>query len=147
MVKHNAGLALPNDDFFEDFQKLANGQLYKVSVTKPRNYQFHKKFFSLLQAGYELWEPPRTPTDWGTPEKDFETFRNDVTCLAGFRKLVFKANGEFRMVAESISFAKMDETRFQLLYNKVHQVILDTCCPHISESELDEATNRIMGYL
>ncbi|EIV7025273.1 DUF1367 family protein [Salmonella enterica] len=41
----------------EILQLLPTGQLLTGEFRKPRNYAFHKKFFSLLSLGYHYWTP------------------------------------------------------------------------------------------
>lgn len=38
-------------------QQLPNGQFLEMEYKTPRNYEFHKKFFALLNMGFEYWTP------------------------------------------------------------------------------------------
>lgn len=41
-----AGMFLiPESISSDEYAELKDGEVYKVTLTKPRNYKFHKKFF------------------------------------------------------------------------------------------------------
>lgn len=125
--------------------KNKTGQVVHADFKKIRNYEFHKKWFALLQIGFENWEPPPTDTKWGTPEKNFDRFRKDVTILAGFYDLVHRLDGSFRIQAKSVSFAKMTAKEFQELYSKT----IDVLIKHVYQQSLsaDELNNIVNKYL
>lgn len=41
----------------EQLQRVRTGEIISCEFTKPRNPQFHRKFFALLNLAYEYWEP------------------------------------------------------------------------------------------
>lgn len=98
----------------DEKRKLKIGETYEVEIKHPRNYQFHKKFFALLNIGWE-----------NTPEVDmpFETYRRWVTMRAGFYKVYHTPKGEL-YEPQSIAFSAMDEDSFEEVYNRVLDVIL-----------------------
>ena len=54
-----------------------------------------------------------------------ETFREHLLIVSGFSEPLYDINGEkFLERAKSISFAKMDEPAFDIVYNKVLDTIL-----------------------
>ena len=61
----------------EEKRKLKIGEKYQGEVKRPRNYQFNKKFFALLNIGWET-------TDVEMP---FDTYRRWVTMRAGIYKV------------------------------------------------------------
>lgn len=97
----------------EEKRKLKIGETYQVEVKRPRNYQFHKKFFALLNIGWEN-------TDVDMP---FETYRRWVTMRAGFYKVYHTPKGEL-YEPESIAFSNMDDDTFSEVYDRVLNVIL-----------------------
>lgn len=97
----------------EEKRKLKIGETYQVEVKRPRNYQFHKKFFALLNIGWEN-------TDVDMP---FETYRRWVTMRAGFYKVYHTPKGEL-YEPESISFSSMDDDTFSEVYDRVLNIIL-----------------------
>ena len=97
----------------DEKRKLKIGETYQVEVKRPRNYQFHKKFFALLNIGWEN-------TDVEMP---FDTYRRWVTMRAGFYKVYHTPKGEL-YEPESISFSNMDEDTFSEVYDRVLSIIL-----------------------
>ena len=114
LVKTNEGSFIPayNSDH-ELAQKIKPGEIVQGKITRPRNVEFHRKFYALLNLGFSNQEQI----------EDFESFRAWVTMKAGFHKRVVTDSGEFYL-PKSISFAKMDEIEFADLYSKVLDVLL-----------------------
>lgn len=56
--KTHQNILIPADPGTSDFLRLVRvGQLLSGDFTRPRNYTFHKRFFSLLNLGYHYWTP------------------------------------------------------------------------------------------
>ena len=70
-----------------------------VKITKPRNVGFHRKFFALMDIGFENQEKYDT----------LEAFRKEVVMRAGWFVEHHHLTGKISYEAKSISFAKMDE--------------------------------------
>lgn len=114
---------------------------------KKRNYKFHKKLFALLDIGFDAFEPP-TQEYKGLPvQKNFKRFRKDVTIAAGFYEAVADINGNVRLEAKSISFAKMEENEFEQLYSKVADVLLQKVLKNYTRPDLDRVVNNILGMV
>ena len=116
---------VPWDDATREWMETKRDGTYLVAdVVAPRNYEFHKKFFALLNATFPLWEPAPLP-DGTEVTKDFDQYREDVTILAGHFRQVFSASGNaFVIRAKSISFAAMDEEQFKRFYDAALNAIL-----------------------
>lgn len=58
LIKINADTLAPvNVEAREYLARLKNGVWLNCEIRQQRNYQFHKKLFSLLQLGFEYWTP------------------------------------------------------------------------------------------
>jgi hypothetical protein len=116
MVKGLGGKFTPaHETDLEIAKQLKQGDVYKFTFTKPRNYQFHKKFFALIKLVFENQNH----------YKNIDDLRHDLTVEAGFK--IEKTNqytGEVRYIAESISFASMDEIEFSRLYQKMLDTVI-----------------------
>ena len=141
-LKKSGMFLIPESISSDEYAELKEGEVYKVTLTKPRNYKFHKKFFSLIKAAYELWQPIETDN----VQKSFDVFRSDITVLCGYYDQVFTIGGGFKLVAKSTSFARMSEETFGKLFNTAIQVILDNVLKNYTRSDLDRAVNIILGY-
>lgn len=135
--------AFPADE--EIFERIKRGHV-TVEIKQPRNPKFHKKYFALLNVGFDLWEPGEISSKHGTPEKNFDQFREDITILAGYYESSIRLNGEVRIVAKSISFAKMDDVEFDKLYNTIIDVLIKHVCVRASKEDINQAADLIIGF-
>lgn len=148
--KVQGGTLVPdNDEAVEWLQKVKNGDVVAAEVTRPRNYLFHKRYFALLNLGFDAWEP-QLPEHNGMPVvKNFERFRKDVAIASGFYELTVNIKGETRAEAKSISFASMKEDEFDQLYQKTITLFLSKyqiLCNYRDAAEVDDVINKILGF-
>lgn len=130
-------------------RNLRFGQAVKASIVQPRNVKFHRKFFALLNLGFEYWEPAETAWNGIPAEKNFERFRKDVLILAGFHDVVVNIRGESRVEAKSISFARMDEDEFSRVYQAVFNVIWTRVLRHVqgfTPELMENAVSQLLGF-
>jgi hypothetical protein len=109
------GLIPLYEDDLEEKKKLKIGEVYKVNVVKPRNYQFLKKFMALIKIGCENSKNVDMPV---------EVYRKYATMKAGFVDIYTTPKGKFAD-AQSIAFANMAEDEFQEVYNRVLDFIVE----------------------
>lgn len=59
LIKHQSGFLLPVTPESVDFvqSKIKLGAVLVAEFTKVRNPAFHRRFFALLNLGFEYWEP------------------------------------------------------------------------------------------
>ena len=117
---------------------LKAGQLVEVDITKPRNYEFHKKYFALINYAYENWDIEEIDA-----AKNFGRFRDDITILAGYYEKYYRTDGSVRIEAKSISFASMEQQEFDALYSKTLDVLLAKILP----SHTQDDVNQILGFM
>ena len=110
-----------------------------------RNVAFHRKYFALLNIGFDNWEPGEINSKYGVPEKNFKRFREDIAIMCGYFHLVTRLDKTCRPEADSISFAKMDQETFADLYSKT----IDVLIKHVYRQEIDaDKLNEIVeSYL
>lgn len=129
--------------------RLEPGELLQVEAVIPRNPKYHRKFFALLQVGFDAWDAGRKRKTYKGREvtKNFERFREDVTILAGYYEQTFDLRGKMRLQAKSISFAKMEDAEFEQLYSSVVDVLLvHVLTKYANREELDAVVERVMGF-
>lgn len=125
------------------------GEVIEIEAKLPRNSRFHRKFFALLNLGFEHWEPGRKHKQYkGMPvAKNFDHFRKEVTIIAGFYEQTFDLDGNMKLEAKSISFASMEEPEFEEVYSAVMNVLLDKVFSRYSgRAEVDQIIEKIMGF-
>lgn len=130
--------------------RLEPGEMAEAEMIFPRNYRFHRKFFALLNLGFESWEPTRKRKSYRGMliEKNFDQFREDITILSGFYTQTFDLNGRMTLRAKSISFSNMDDDEFSRVYSSVADVLLrNVLTTYSGRDELDSVVDRIIGFL
>lgn len=128
-------------------KKWAIGEVKRGQFTNPRNYEFHKKFFAMLNIGFDAWEPPELEYKGLPAQKSFDRFRKDVTIAAGFYDVNVNLKGEVRAEAKSISFAKMEQHEFEEVYSKVADVLLQKVLLTYTRADLDRVVMDIMRFV
>lgn len=150
LTKLQGGILAPANPATEDaIGRLKLGQVIHADFKKMRNYKFHKKLFALLNFAYDHWEPEKfDDPKWGgvAPQKTFDRFRQDVAILAGFFDATYRLDGSVRIEAKSISFGKMSEDDFAILYDKTINVILKKILVNYDKEELDRVVNNLLGF-
>ncbi len=120
----------------EQFDKLKNGQIYKIKATKERDKGYHRKVMSMLRCAFDYWDPdPDKLPEGVVAAKDFDVFRHDLTKAAGFYDTVWHLDGTFEIKAKSIAFDKMDQPEFEEVAEAYIQVIMNSpeICPQQPE--------------
>ena len=72
-----------------------------------------------------------------------------MTILAGFYKAVYNARGEVRLEAENLSFASMDDERFEQVCRAVPAVVWNRVLRakgYASEEEEERIVNRLLEF-
>jgi len=147
LTKSQLGLFPSDAETQAWYDKIKSGEVVRGEFKKVRNYPFLKKYFALLNVGFDNWEPGPVTSKHGWPEKNFERFRSDIIILCGYYDTVIRLDGSVRIEAQSVSFAKMTEEQFSELYNKTINVLLK----HVYDSNmtaeaLDNIVNAYMSF-
>ena len=128
----NNNRLIPEHD--SDYQKLKGinrDVIYKLVITRPRNYLFLKKFFALLNLAYENQDV----------FNNLDDMRDWLTMKAGFYTRVNTPTGEI-FKPKSISFAGMQEDEFENVYNRV----MDEICQWLDLTN-EDLENEIINFM
>lgn len=114
------GLVPMYDSDYEEKKRLKVGDTVLCDIKRPRNYEFHKKFFALVRLAFDnLPECLHHALNIYSEEDMLLSLKIDLglcsTVRYGFREVI---------KAGSISFAAMDESAFERFYNRCIDVIL-----------------------
>lgn len=143
------GYVPADEESMQTHKKHKLGEVYHGDFKGERNNKFHRKFFALLNVGFEAWcETDRKATYKDTVvEPNFERFRKDVTIMAGYYDATFNVRGEVRLEAKSIKFTKMDQEEFERLYSKTIDVIIGKVLPsgRYTKEQLNEVVMQVIG--
>lgn len=126
--------------------RLKIGGKMRADVRSMRNYEHHKKFFALIDTAFDWWEPRGVEYKGEVVAKNKDRFRKDVLILSGYGYPVVNIRGEVRMEAESISFANMEQEKFDAVYDACLQTILDKVLSRNDERRLNEAVEAVMSF-
>lgn len=148
LIKTQQGAFIPFDDnHAEACKRFKVGATIRAKVATMRNPKFHRKFFAMLDVGFDAWEPPESEHRGLPVQKNRERFRKDCIIAAGFYEPVANINGDVRAEAKSISFARMDDAEFEQVYSAVADVLLQRVLRNYTRADLDEVVDRIMGFV
>ena len=104
------------DSDYELAKKIKPNEVYEYEFKKTRNIKFHRKFFALVNLCFSNQET----------FNNIEHLRKELIICSGHYELIFDLeSGTQKKEALSISFASMDETAFNTLYNDVLDVICE----------------------
>lgn len=134
----------------EKLKRFKVGAIIRADVAQMRNYEYHKKWFSLVTLAFDAWTETAPGLEYkGIPvERNFKRFRKDVTILAGYYTPVYDVRGNIHLEAKSISFSSMSQEEFESLFSKTIDVILKHILPkgRYTEKELRDTVEMVMGY-
>lgn len=108
------------DSDYDEKQRLKVGDTVLCSIKRPRNYEFHKKFFALLRLTVtNLPHLIQQQMQIFTEEDMLDCLKVELglytTVLHGGKQIIKTG---------SISFAKMDESEFERFFQRSVDVIL-----------------------
>lgn len=114
------GLVPMYDSDLEEKKRLRVGENVLCTIRKPRNYEFHKKFFALVRLTFD-----------NLPEHlvrmlNVQSEQDMLTCIKidlGLYTIAWHARRPV-LKEGSISFAAMDETEFQKFYSRCVDIVL-----------------------
>ena len=151
MVKTAGGQLAPlADDDAEALRSIKLGHVVECKIVKKRNPVFHRKWWALMQTGYEAWTETAGRVEYqGQPVRpNFDRFRKDITILAGYYEPTFDINDGVHLQAKSISFSSMEEPEFEQLYSACIDVILERILTKqgYTEESLREHVDRVLLF-
>lgn len=150
VIKTPQGALIPADSqTAERLGKVKTGQGIRLKGTRMRNYQFHKKWWALVEFAFDHWEPAALDDPrWKgvTPEKSLDRFRKDLTILAGHYEASYRLDGSVRIEAKSVSFARMDQEEFERLYSDTINAVLKHVLTNYDRDKLDAVVEQLLRF-
>ena len=133
-----AGLVPMYDSDYDEKKRLKEGETVMCTVRKPRNYSFHKKFFALVRLTFNnLPERLVRMLNIRSEEDMLDAYKLEL----GLYTLVWHGRRPVVKLG-SISFAAMDETKFQKFYDRCVDITITTFLRGISRQDLIEEVER-----
>lgn len=145
LIKHQSGLLAPSGEGdAEILERWKKGEVIRVKAARMRKGWRHRKFFTLLDVGFEAWEPPDESCNGMPVQKNRERFRKDIIIATGRYDVVLGIDGTAKLEAKSMSFSSMDDLEFEQLYSDTVNVILEKILTHYTREDLDERVQRVL---
>lgn len=115
------GLVPMYDSDLDKKKRLKVGSIVRCTVSNPRNYEFHKKFFALVRLTFDNL-PLGLVEKWQIHNEDdmLKRFKYDLN----YYTTRINSNGEKEIEYQSISFAKMEQYEFEHFYNLCIDLVL-----------------------
>lgn len=140
-LRHGCELLPCYDDDAEKLKSIRDGQPVLVTIAEARSIRFHRKYFALVSTAWECLDER-----WRIRfRENLDNFRRTLTLLAGFTDQVYRPkSGEWVEAPRSISFERMSEAEFRLLYDATLNVLLGQFLPEESgrrDAFLDELSH------
>lgn len=147
LMKTAGGALVPADPQAQEYiAKLKLGAGVRATIVRQNNIAFHRKFFALLNIGFEAWEPGELLYNGVTVAKQFDQFRKDIVILAGWYDGAINFKGEVRLTAKSLSFASMPQEEREALYSAVINVLLTRVLTQYTREDLDNVVEQILAF-
>lgn len=120
-----------------DPDKLSVGEVIRVEWTRPRNHRMHRKFWALVKVGFDNQSHYVT----------LDQFRHVLMIELGRATPVFTIDGIQHWIPESISFAKMDQSEFDRLYDQVLDLLVRKYVAGADPRQLNAAAEAVLGFV
>ena len=118
MLKMAGGVLVPlNDEQAESLAKFKTGEQYQIEIKQARNPAFHRKVFAFFKFCFEYWSADKTEWQYFDERKQFDTFRKNLTVLAGFKEVSYTIDGRMRIDAQSLAYGNMGQDEFERCYS------------------------------
>lgn len=143
-IRKTGQLIFPADEISRKYlEELKNGNYKCRKFTRDRDLPKHKRWWAMVNFAYDHWDVDETD---GIMKMCFDDFRKKIIILCGYSRQVWSLDGTFTVEAESISFKKMDDVKFDELYKKTVQVILTHVLRNYTEDDLNEVILQILRF-
>jgi len=113
------GLSPYTDEDAIELRRVGIGDILQAKALDQRNVQHHRKFFALIRIVYD-----NMPEQFDSHFPTQDDLRHELIKRAGFYKEYIDLKGKKQYRAESISFDSMGQKRFDELYSKVLDVVV-----------------------
>ena len=117
MIKSAGGAFVPVDDMqAEALKKFRNGEQYEIEIKLSRNPQFHRKVFAFFKFCFDHWSADKTEWQFQDEQAQFDTFRKNLTVLAGYFDKTYTIKGDVRIEPKSLAYGNMEQDEFERCY-------------------------------
>lgn len=130
--------------------QLPAGGGIELDVHPVTDMRLHRKFFKLVELGFQHWEPNEDlRVDGMSLREDLKSYRKKLLILAGHYEATYLRDGSVKLEARSISVAKCDGVTFARVYKACMAVIWDRVLKYAryeSPAEVERVVNEMLSY-
>jgi hypothetical protein len=135
-MKRTSNSLIPTDNMgYEQLATIANDELVKVTIVRPRNIRHHRLAFALLQLVFEAQDTYST----------LDSMLDAIKLAVGHSTEILGLDGKPHVIPLSISFASLDQNAFKEFYEKMLNVILNKILPNTGRQDLEQRAYEILG--
>lgn len=135
LVRDGTRLAAADTLSAEAIAGIAHRETVTASIRRPRNPKHHRKFFALIKVVMESQNYFATDED----------LIDELKMATGLYTTKKRLDGSEYNVVKSISWASMDQNRFEQWYARAVEIILTKVIPHTKREDLEERVHEILG--
>ncbi len=149
LLKSPAGSLVPmGEEESEALKRIKSGSVVRCQISEMRNGKFFRKWWALVKMAFDQASERMQPmTHKGIQVLPcFESFRKDVTILAGYFEATYKYDGSVKLQARSLRWDKMNEEEFTALYSATIDAILQKVLPGMDKKDLERAVEMTLSY-
>lgn len=139
LLKTLSGLAPADEEAREALKRFRVGETLSAEIRKPRNVQFHRKFFALVGLVFE-----NLPEDLEQKYRSTEELLTEIKFQVGHFDEHRTIGGKTMCIPRSINFASMDELEFSKFYKSVVDVVCSRILKGVTSQQLEEELVQFM---
>lgn len=122
------GALRPIDEAGEGLlHKIKNSTLVMVEVRRPRNVGHHRKFFALLNLVYQNQDRYQS----------VEQLLSVMKVALGHCEMLVMKDGREVYIPQSIAFHKMDQSEFEVFWDKAVKLVCEKILPGVKRADLE----------
>ena len=130
------GLVAADDAAAEMVRKIPVGETVRAEITRERSHRNLRRWWALVKMVYENSEQFKSP----------EMVHEYIKIRAGHcQQIVSPKTGEVFLIADSISFGRMDEIDFMDFWRRAIAVVCDEIIPGLKSADVEDEILRLCG--
>lgn len=134
MMRRGMTLVPTDSDSQETLRALGWDELVAVTIVRPRNIKHHRKFFKMIGEVFKAQHQYLEQDD----------MLDDIKIELGHCRRRVRPDGSVSFIPKSISFAQMDQTAFEVFYNRFLDYCINVIIPGVNKEDFEMHLYSIM---
>ncbi len=132
LTKHNEQLVPAYDSDKGNFNSIPEGEIVVCDLDDKRKLWYHRRYFAMLKFVFE-----NMPENYHEMFPSIEILRSEIMRLMGKVEIYYTLDGKRMLVAQSISFAKMGQKKFEKVYSDTSDICLKHFLPETNKEDFE----------